>query len=48
MTCALLITGTASKSKLSRDLPGGQPGFGEVAFEPASAALGNLMFGQCC
>jgi len=24
-----------------------QPGFGEVAFEPAAAALGNLMFGQC-
>src|SRR6478752_2636971 len=29
-------------------LAGRQPGFGEVAFEPASAALGNLMFGQCC
>jgi hypothetical protein len=29
-------------------LAGRQPGFGEVAFEPASAALGNLMFGHCC
>src|SRR5207302_343254 len=27
---------------------GWQPGFGEVAFEAAAAALGNLMFGQCC
>jgi hypothetical protein len=26
-------------------LSGRQPSFGEVAFEPASAALGNLMFG---
>jgi hypothetical protein len=25
-----------------------QPGLGEVAFEPAPAALGNLMLGQCC
>src|SRR5947209_7350412 len=25
-----------------------QPGFSEVAFEPAPAAFGNLMFGQCC
>jgi hypothetical protein len=25
---------------------GRQPGFGEVAFEPAAAALGNFMFGQ--
>src|SRR5439155_27111126 len=29
-------------------LAGRQPGFGEVAFEPASTALGNLVFGQCC
>jgi hypothetical protein len=29
-------------------LAGGQAGFGEVVFEPASAALGNLVFGQCC
>ena len=27
---------------------GRQPGFGEMAFEAAAAALGNLMFGQCC
>jgi hypothetical protein len=27
-------------------LAGRQPGFHEVAFEPAPAALGNLMFGQ--
>jgi hypothetical protein len=25
---------------------GGQPGFGEMAFESASAALGNLMVGR--
>jgi hypothetical protein len=24
-----------------------QPGFGEMAFEPAPTALGNLVFGQC-
>src|SRR5262245_16538096 len=24
-----------------------QTGFGEVTFEPAATALGNLMFGQC-
>src|SRR5882762_2092141 len=29
-------------------LAGWQPGFGEMAFEAAAAALGNLMFGQCC
>jgi len=48
MTWALLITGTASKSKAVEGLAGRQPGFGEVAFEPARAALGNLVFGQCC
>ena len=36
------------KVKGVEGLAGWQPGFGEVAFEPAAAALGNLMFGQCC
>jgi hypothetical protein len=29
-------------------LAGRQPGLGEVAFEPAPAALGNLKLCQCC
>ena len=29
-------------------LAGRQPGFGEMAFQAAATALGNLMFGQCC
>src|SRR5438874_6085593 len=28
-------------------LAGRQPGFGQMAFEAAAGALGNLMFGQC-
>src|SRR5207244_6253549 len=29
-------------------LSGRQPGFGEMAFEAAAPALGNLMLSQCC
>ena len=29
-------------------LAGRQPGFGEMAFQAAATALGNLVFGQCC
>jgi len=45
MTWALPTTGTASKSKVSRVLPGGS-GFGKTAFDAAPAALGHLMLGQ--
>src|ERR1700742_2196053 len=47
MTWALLTTGTALEVEAVEGLAGRQPGFGEVAFEPASTALGNLVFGQC-
>ena len=32
--------------KIIEGLSGRQPSFGEMAFEPAAAALGHLMFGQ--
>src|SRR5271165_1801445 len=50
-TSRRLATATTSKGRCPgrvKGLSGRQPGFGEVAFEPAAAPLGNLMFGQCC
>jgi hypothetical protein len=55
MTCALLIIGTARKSKLSsvpRVKPEGrlarrQACFGKVALDAPLGALGDLKFGKC-
>ena len=46
MTCALEIIGTASKSKVSRVLPGRQAGFGEMALDAAAVAFGQLVLGE--
>ena len=45
-TWARLTIGTAAKSKLSRVLPGRQPGFGEMAGDAAARALGELVLDQ--
>ncbi len=46
MTWALEIIGTASKSKVSRVLPGRQAGLGEMALDAAAVALGQLVLGD--
>ena len=45
MTCALLTTGTASKSKVSRVLRR-QAGFGEMTLDAAANAFGHLVLGE--
>ncbi len=40
------IIGTASKSKLSSDLPGGSARLGEVALDAAPVALGEFVLGH--
>ena len=46
MIWALEIIGTASKSKVSRVLPGRQAGFGEMALDAAAIALGEFVLGD--
>ena len=46
MTCALLTTGTASKSKVSRVLPGGSRASARWRSMRRRLALGHLMLGQ--
>src|SRR2546430_12051955 len=41
------LSKTAGEVEGVEGLAGWQPGFGEMAFEAAAGALGNLMFGQC-
>ena len=46
LTWALLIIGTTSKSKLSRDFAGRKPRLVEMALDAPAGALGHLVLGE--